>query len=81
VRVTGRARGGALAHAGWRVFAVDPAAAVHLTTWRDGRDVTLTLAQFEHVFDGRARWNAAMRGVRYWVQIEGGKIVSLGDVA
>jgi hypothetical protein len=54
---------------------------VSLTTWKDGRDVSLTLGEFERVFDGAAPWNAEMRSVRYWFRVAGGRIVALGEVS
>ena len=42
--------------------------------------MTMTPWEFEHVFDGKASWNVAMRSARYWVRVESGRIVGLGDV-
>jgi hypothetical protein len=79
VDVRRRADGTPLALPGWRVFPVDPAATVRLLTWKSGADVVVPLAAFEHVFDGRAPWNAAMRGVRYWIRVIGGEVTRIGE--
>lgn len=81
VRVTARSNGTALALPGWRVFTVRSGAFVRLKTWKDGRDVSLSLGEFEHVFDGRARWNSEMRSVRYWIHVVDGRVVAIGELA
>lgn len=80
MRVTARASGGVLAHPGWRVFAVASGASVELTTYKGGRDVTMGLGRFEHIFDGTAEWNAEMRTKRYWIRLVAGRVVALGEI-
>lgn len=81
VRVTARSNGTSLALPGWRVFTLGGEATVRLRTWKDGRDVSLTLGRFERVFDGSAPWNAEMRSVRYWIHVVDGRVVGLGELA
>jgi hypothetical protein len=80
MRVTARSTGAPLANAGWRVFVVASQARVGLTTWKDGRDVTMTPWEFERVFDGTAPWNVKMRSSRYWIHVVDGRVDGLGEV-
>jgi hypothetical protein len=75
--VTGRADGSALASPGWRVFTVDPSTQVTLKTWKGGH--TVSLSEFERIFDGTAPWNAAMRDVRYTIRISGSEVVAITE--
>ena len=80
MRVTARSSGVPLANPGWRVFVIAPFASVDLTTWRNGRNVTLRPWQFENVFDGKTPASGRMRSARYWIRIDGGRVVALGDL-
>jgi hypothetical protein len=54
--------------------------AVQLSTWKGNKNATLTLSEFEHVFDGQASWNAEMRGASYWIQVVDGRVIAIGEV-
>jgi hypothetical protein len=53
---------------------------VQLSTWKGNKNATLTLSEFEHVFDGQASWNAEMRGASYWIQVVDGRVIAIGEV-
>jgi hypothetical protein len=74
--VTARAGGATLATPGWRVLEVSSGTLVTLRTWKGGR-TTMSFATFEHVFDGQAAWNAAMRDSTYAIRIVDGAVTSI----
>ena len=80
MRVAARADHGPLIRDGWHVFVIAPRTLVELTTWRDGRNVTLSPWAFEHVFDGDAPWNVEMRSKRYVIRVNDGRVVAIAEV-
>jgi uncharacterized protein YlxW (UPF0749 family) len=76
--VTAHADGAALNASGWRVFTVAPGTDVSLKTWKDA-PTTVSVDEFEHIFDGAAAWNAEMRDARYVLRISNDEVVAITE--